>query len=128
MTTAREIIETMLVRTSEAILANDFEAMNDCFHLPILLETSEQKMVIDSKAAHRALFDKLVEGHKAQKGNDINRLCEVALIPRGVAGRSIARMSDHPFTDLDKVIDQTFADGSVNDSLNTPRLTTTERI
>ena len=43
---ARNTVEVMLKRTSDAILANDFEAMNDCFAFPLLLESMQSKMVI----------------------------------------------------------------------------------
>ena len=75
---AREIIEPMLRKTSTAILTNDFDAMNDCFSLPLLLETSETKMIISSVEEHRRLFERLVEGYFSRNVTDIIRVCEVA--------------------------------------------------
>ena len=76
--TARSIIETMLRRTSNAILANDFEAMNDCFALPLLLETPDTKLIVETEDEHRRLFQRLVEGYACKGVTDIIRVCEVA--------------------------------------------------
>lgn len=75
---ARDVIEVMLGRTSDAILANDFEAMHACFALPLLLVTQETELVIDSVDDHRRLFERLVEGYKSKQVTAIIRVCEVA--------------------------------------------------
>ena len=75
---ARDIVEDMLRRTSDAILAQDFEAMNACFGLPLLLETSDTKLIIKTEDEHRDLFDRLVEGYVSKRVTDIIRVCEVA--------------------------------------------------
>lgn len=75
---AREIIERMLRRTSDAILANDFDALNACFALPLLLETPETRLVIKTVEEHRRLFERLVEGYASKRVTDIIRVCEVA--------------------------------------------------
>ncbi|MEL6684098.1 MAG: hypothetical protein AAFN63_11855 [Pseudomonadota bacterium] len=76
--TAREIIEVMLLRTSKAILDNDFTAMNACFALPLLLETKETELIITTEQEHREMFDRLVEGYVCKGVTDIIRVCEVA--------------------------------------------------
>ena len=69
--TARAIIETMLHRTSRAILENDFDAMNACFAMPLLLVTQETELIIRSDDAHRALFDRLVEGYQSKEKTNL---------------------------------------------------------
>lgn len=76
--TAREIIEVMLRRTSDAILTNDFAAMNACFALPLLLETKETELILTTEDEHRKLFERLVEGYVVKGVTDIIRVCEVA--------------------------------------------------
>lgn len=75
---ARSIVEVMLKRTSDAILADDFEAMNGCFAFPLLLESMQSKMVIRTTKEHRKLFVSLIEGYRSKNVTEIIRVCEVA--------------------------------------------------
>ena len=73
---AIDIVEEMLRATADAILAEDFEAMDACFRIPFIVETQDAKIVVDSSAKHRELFDRLVEGYKSKGVTDIFRVCE----------------------------------------------------
>jgi len=89
MPTARAIIERMMRRTSDAILQNDFDTMNECFAVPFLMETADQRMIIETVPEHRRLFARLVEGYAVKGVTDIIRVCEVAEFVTPKAIRSL---------------------------------------
>ena len=76
--TARSIVDTTLQSTSKAILARDFDAFHACFALPLLLETPDRKLVVETVDEHRRLFERLIEGYACRAVTDIIRVCEVA--------------------------------------------------
>jgi hypothetical protein len=75
---AREIIEVMLKTTADAMLAQDFDALNACFQTPFVVETENAKIVVDSVETHRALFERIIEGYQSKGVTDIIRVCESA--------------------------------------------------
>lgn len=75
---AREIIEAMLRRTADAILAGDFDALNACFRLPFTIETQSAKIIVETEAQHREIFVRLVEGYRSKRVTEIVRVCDAA--------------------------------------------------
>ena len=75
---ALDIVEAMLRETADAIMSEDFYALNACFHIPFMVETQDAKLMIDSEVMHRELFERLVEGYKSKGVTDILRVCEAA--------------------------------------------------
>jgi len=74
------IVETLLLKTANAMLAGDFEALNACFHLPFSVETLDSKLVVETEAEHRKLFDRMIEGYQTRGVTDIVRTCEAAAL------------------------------------------------
>jgi len=76
--TARAIIEVLMRKTADAMLANDFDALNAHFQIPFTVETQDAKILVDSVETHRQLFNKMVEGYAVKRVTDIVRTCEAA--------------------------------------------------
>lgn len=75
---AREIIETLLLTTADAMLSNDFDTLNACFRVPFVVETQDARIDVDSVETHRKLFDRMVEGYVGKGVTEIIRVCEAA--------------------------------------------------
>ena len=75
---ATEISEMLLEMTGNAMLEKDFEAFARCFHLPHILETPDEKTVLKTRVALRALFDRVTHDHADRNVNNLIRICEVA--------------------------------------------------
>lgn len=76
--TAREISEALLEITGKALIGNDFESFERCFHVPHLIETPDEKRVLKTQAALRRVFDCVVEDYRNRNITDLIRITEVA--------------------------------------------------
>lgn len=73
-----EISQAMLEATANAMLANDFDAFLEHFHLPHQIETGDCKRVLHTREEFRVVFDSVVEDYKLRRIDKLVRICEVA--------------------------------------------------
>ena len=76
--TAKQVSEMLLELTGTALLNNNFNLFSQCFHVPHVIETAENKKVLKTLDDLEFVFDSVVEDYRRKRVTNLVRICDVA--------------------------------------------------